>query len=77
MTVHQVASTPALGMIVRQARLSQGYTQVEAARRIGVSQRWISELENGKPKEFNAEFLSRLHTLGVRFLVSVDGELDG
>lgn len=37
-----------LAMRLREARLEQGLSQAELANRIGVSRRWVSQLENGK-----------------------------
>lgn len=54
-----------LGAVVRDQRIAKGYTQREAARRLGVSQRWLSEVEAGKPKILDDNYLLTLATLGV------------
>jgi transcriptional regulator with XRE-family HTH domain len=37
-----------LGQIIQQSRLQQGISQRELAKMIGVSQKWIWEMEQGK-----------------------------
>lgn len=50
MIVHAIADAAAA---VRGRRLDRGLNQAELARRVGVSRKWISEFETGKP---TAEF---------------------
>ena len=38
-----------LGMIIQQSRLQQGITQREFAKMLGISQKWIWQMEQGKP----------------------------
>ena len=38
-----------LGQILQQGRLEQGISQRELAKQLGVSQKWIWEMEQGKP----------------------------
>jgi transcriptional regulator with XRE-family HTH domain len=38
-----------LGQIIQQGRMEQGFSQRELARKLGVSQKWIWEMEQGKP----------------------------
>ena len=37
-----------LGQVIQQSRLQQGFSQRELARMLGVSQRWVWEMEQGK-----------------------------
>ena len=37
-----------LGQIIQQSRLQQGFSQRELAKMLGVSQRWVWEMEQGK-----------------------------
>lgn len=46
----QVRTTNELGLRVRQARGSRGWTQQELARAAGVGRQWIVALEAGKPR---------------------------
>ena len=38
-----------LGQVLQQGRLEQGISQRELAGQLGVSQKWIWEMEQGKP----------------------------
>jgi len=37
-----------LGQVIQQSRLQRGFSQRELAKTLGVSQRWIWEMEQGK-----------------------------
>lgn len=54
-----------LGRAVRHARVTAGLTQVELAARLGVTQRWLSELETGRPKILDARLFSVIGRLGI------------
>ena len=45
----RVTSPAQLGDAIRQGREIQGWSQRELARRLGVTQKWLWELEQGKP----------------------------
>ena len=38
-----------LGLIIQQSRLQQGFSQRELAKMLGISQKWVWEMEQGKP----------------------------
>lgn len=61
-----------LGRLVRHTREAHGLSQRELAERIGVTQRWLSELESGKGKQINERYFSVLAVLGIRLTASVD-----
>jgi len=64
--MHGVITAPAgLGAAVRHVRTSHALTQVELAARLGVSQRWLSELETGRPKVFGPQLFDVLEKLGI------------
>ena len=42
-------STESAGSLIRRLRKTQGITQSELAAKVGVSAKWLSQLENGKP----------------------------
>lgn len=55
-----------LGTTVRDLRQARGWTQQELADRLGVSQRWVSDVENGRTTMPRLARLRRLaDTLGV------------
>jgi len=37
-----------LGQVIQQSRMQQGFSQRELAKMLGVSQKWIWEMEQGK-----------------------------
>ncbi len=54
-----------LGLMVYGIRQRTGLSQRELAGRLGVSQRYVSELETGKPKVLNDQFFSVMEKLGI------------
>ncbi|MCC3299495.1 helix-turn-helix domain-containing protein [Arthrobacter caoxuetaonis] len=54
-----------LGMMVYGIRQRTGLSQRAMAARLGVSQRYLSELETGKPKVMNDQFFAVLDKLGI------------
>lgn len=54
-----------LGLMVYGIRKRSGLSQRELAGRLGVSQRYLSELETGKPKVLNEQFFSVMEKLGI------------
>ena len=38
-----------LGQIIQQSRLQQGFSQRDLAKMLGISQKWVWEMEQGKP----------------------------
>ena len=72
--VHAVIRTPAdLGLLVRRVRNQRQLSQDELARLLGVTQRYLSELENGKPKLADERFFRILRSMGVVVTASTDG----
>lgn len=60
-----------LAAVARGRRLERGWSQVEAARRAGVSRKWISDFETGKTSVELAAVLRLLDALDIA-LSSVD-----
>ncbi|SNT00230.1 Helix-turn-helix domain-containing protein [Micrococcales bacterium KH10] len=60
-----IGRTADLGLAVRSVRLATGMTQDELSAKLGVSQRWLWELETGKPKVLNDRFFVVLASLGI------------
>lgn len=55
-----------IGIVIRQARKAQGLTQFELAMIANTAQRFISELERGKPTCQLGKTLDVLAALGIR-----------
>lgn len=54
-----------LGLMVYGVRQRAGLSQRDLAARLGVSQRYLYELETGKPKVLNAQLFAVLDKLGI------------
>ncbi|GAA0991354.1 helix-turn-helix domain-containing protein [Subtercola frigoramans] len=60
-----IRSAADLGAFVRRIRLQNNLTQGELARALGSSQRYVSELEAGKPKRADDNYFDFLAKLGI------------
>ncbi|GAB3526466.1 helix-turn-helix domain-containing protein [Arthrobacter monumenti] len=58
-------SSADLGLLIHAIRVRHGLSQADLAARLGVSQRYLSELETGKPKVLNEKFFDVLRDLGI------------
>ena len=63
-----------LGIAVSEQRRLRGLTQRQAAALLGVSQRYLSELELGKPKILDERLFRLLSRLGLR--LSIESTVD-
>jgi HTH-type transcriptional regulator / antitoxin HipB len=68
----RVESMSDVASAVRGRRLDLGLSQSELARRSGISRKWISEFEAGKPRAEFALVLRILETLGLSIGISED-----
>lgn len=66
----QVLTARDLGLAVRSQRLRVGWSQSALAERAGTSRKWISELEQGKPRAEFVLILRTLDALGLTLIVS-------
>ncbi len=66
-----------LGFLIRRIRESHGLNQRQLATRLAISQRYLSELESGKPKRIDAHYLSVLAALGIALTAEVEDERRG
>jgi HTH-type transcriptional regulator / antitoxin HipB len=55
-----------LGRFLARVRQDHGLTQEELAQDLGVSRRYVSEIENGKPGLYTERLFQMLRLLGVR-----------
>lgn len=69
-----IASSEDLGRLVRRVREAHGLSQRELASELGVSQRWLSELESGKGKQVNARYFAVLDALGIRLTAALSDD---
>ena len=54
-----------LGQIIQQSRLQQGYSQRDLARMLGISQKWVWEMEQGKQGILMDRLFTILEKTGV------------
>jgi len=65
----EILDTQALGNLIRQHRKSMDLTQRDAAGLCGVGERFLSELERGKPSASLGKTVQVLKRLGLKILV--------
>ncbi len=67
-----------LGRFIQRIRTDAGLTQRQLAETLGVSQRYLSELEAGKPKRIDENYFGILSRLGISLSAeTADGGWDG
>jgi HTH-type transcriptional regulator / antitoxin HipB len=67
----KVTSPESLGRILQQARLVSGLSQRELAERLGTTQRYVWELESGKPTIFMERVFAMMRETGVELTATV------
>ncbi len=66
-----VTSPASLGRILQQARLLHGMSQRELAERMGTTQRYIWEIEAGKPSIFVERLFAMMRATGVELSATI------
>jgi transcriptional regulator with XRE-family HTH domain len=61
-----------LGQVIQQSRMERGLSQRDLARELGVSQKWIWEMEQGKPGILMDRLFSILSINGVALLAEFE-----
>ena len=54
-----------LGQIIQQSRMQQGISQRELAKTLGISQKWVWEMEQGKPGVLMDRLFKILEKTGI------------
>lgn len=67
----EIHSQRDLGALVRRVRLRHGYTQRQLAAALGVSQRYVYEVEKGLPKRVDDNFHALLRKLGISLIAEI------
>ena len=65
-----------LGRVIRRLRLRNEMTQQQLADALGATQRYVSELETGKPKIADERYFRLLRLLGMRLTVEIEDGRD-
>jgi len=61
-----------LGLIMQQSRLQQGLSQRELAKMLGISQKWVWEMEQGKPGVLMERLFQILEIVGVTLVAEFE-----
>lgn len=61
----EVRDPYSLGQIIQQSRLQQEISQRELARILGISQKWVWEMEQGKPGILMDRLFQMLKAAGI------------
>lgn len=72
----KVPSPESLGRILQQARLLNGWSQRELAARIGTTQRYIWEIEAGKPSIFVERLFALMRETGTELTATIEPRSD-
>lgn len=62
----RISSSKDLGIVLSRARKARGLSQREVAARLGVTQKWISAIEQGKSRAWIDKVLDLSYFLGVQ-----------
>ncbi len=72
----KVTSPQSLGRILQQARLLNGLSQRELAARLGTNQRYIWEIEAGKPSIFMERLFAAMRETGMTLTATIETKDD-
>lgn len=73
----QVRTTKDLGAAIRDRRKKKGLDQGALAELVGVSRRWVNEVEQGKPRAEVSLILKTLDALGLAVDVRAEDQAAG
>lgn len=62
---HRIRSSRDLGQMIAVARLRRGLTQRQVAEALGVTQAWVSRVEQGKQRAWIGQVLRLMAYLGI------------
>ncbi|MCL1900125.1 MAG: helix-turn-helix domain-containing protein [Promicromonosporaceae bacterium] len=71
----RVTSPQSLGRILQQARLLNGWSQRELAERLGTTQRYVWEIEAGKPSIFVDRLFAYLRETGTELTATISARV--
>ena len=67
----KVTGPESLGRVLQQSRLLSGLTQRELADRLGISQRYVWEIEAGKPSVFTERLFAFMRETGMTLTATI------
>jgi HTH-type transcriptional regulator / antitoxin HipB len=68
----QVRNSEALGRMLQQGRSLRGLSQRDLAGELGISQKWVWEMESGKPGLLTDRLFKMLRATGCRLYIEID-----
>lgn len=72
-TVRGEIPTPeALGLMLQQGRLLRGMSQRDLADHLGIGQKWVWQMESGKPGLFTERLFEMLRATGVHLYAEIE-----
>ncbi|MDP2286966.1 MAG: helix-turn-helix domain-containing protein [Actinomycetota bacterium] len=71
-----VPNSQTLGRILQQARLARGLTQQQVAEELGISQRYVWELEAGKPSLVMTRLFAFMRLTGMTLQAEIPEDAD-
>ncbi len=72
MAIFSIHNAKDLGLAIRDRRTALGFDQATLAQKVGVSRKWIIDIEKGKPRASVELVLRTLNILGVQFTTPSD-----
>lgn len=70
----EIKNTETLGRMLQQGRLLRGLSQRQLADELGISQRYVWEMESGNPTIFTERLFQMMRVTGVHLHVEIDEE---
>lgn len=68
----RVLSPADLGKFLAELRATRGLTQAELADELGISRRYVYEIESGKPSLYSERLFATLRLLGARMTIEAE-----
>ena len=68
----EMNSPESLGRMLAQARLLKGMTQRDLAEELGISQRYIWEMESAKPSLFTNRLFATMRATGMKLIAEIE-----
>jgi HTH-type transcriptional regulator/antitoxin HipB len=68
----EMNSPEAMGRMLAQGRMLRGLSQRELAQQLGTTQRYIWEMESGKPSIFVERLFAMMRATGVKFIAEIE-----
>ena len=61
-----------LGQVIQQGRLELGLSQRQLASQLGISQKWVWEMEQGKPGILMTRLFEMLESTGITLYAKIE-----